>query len=154
MVLVSNLKFPLSLFFFEIGLDKLFDMFSIESKTRKMTLEQNPKLFIFPKGFVKNLKFPISFSSLKIVRLYSRENIGVNHWFWSKFRNFLSLFKTIGLEILVGCLLDRKQGFLDYKNDIRAKSKNFLYFKGVNLCFGQKFKISSYFGFFFLKRPW
>ena len=27
-------------------------------------------------------------------------------------------------------------------------SKNCLYFKGVNLCFGQKFKISSYFFFF------
>ena len=38
-------------------------MFNIESKTRKMTLEQNPKLFLFPKGLTHGFceKFEISY---------------------------------------------------------------------------------------------
>ena len=41
----------------------------------------------------------------------------------------LSLFfLKIGLDKLYDYVRHRKQGFVDYKNDIRAKSKNFHFF--------------------------
>ena len=105
-------------------------------------------------GFVKNLKFPISFSSLKKVLnklfYYILDRIqGLTAGFDQSFEIFSHFLKKICLEILVGCLLDRKQGFLDYKNDIRAKSKNCLYFKGVTsvLVKNLKFLLTSVFFF-------
>jgi len=43
-----------------------------------------------------------------------------------------------GLDILFDYLLDRKQGFPDYKNQIRAKSKIGHFSKEVNPCFWSK----------------
>ena len=78
-----------------------------------MTLEQNPKIAIILKGlthgFGQNLKFPLSLFFFKIF-----------------------------LDILFGFLLDRKQGFQEYYNDIKAKSKNCHFSKGVNPWFWSK----------------
>ena len=70
-----------------------------------------------------------------------------NSWFWSKILKFsLSLFfLKIDLDKLYDYVRHRKQGFVDYKNDIRAKSKNCHFFKGVNPWFWTKFEISSQF---------
>ena len=72
---------------------------------------------------------------------------GVNPWIWSKILKFsLSLFfLKIGLDKLYEYIRHRKQGFVDYKNDIRAKSKNCHFFKGVNPLFWTKFEIPSHF---------
>ena len=52
----------------------------------------------------------------------------------------LSLFFfKLGLNILFDFVLEKKQGFLEYRNDIRRKSKNWDCFKGVNLWFWSKF---------------
>ena len=50
-------------------------------------------------------------------------------------------FFKLGLNILFDFVLEKKEGFLDYKNDIRKQSKNWDFFKGVNRGFGQNFKI-------------
>ena len=70
-----------------------------------------------------------------------------NSWFWSKILKFsLSLFfLKIDLDKLYDYVRHRKQGFVDYKNDIRAKSKNCHFFKGVNPWFWTKFEIPSQF---------
>ena len=47
-------------------------------------------------------------------------------------------FFLIGLDILFDYFVDRKQGFLDYKNDIRRKSKIWHFFKGFNSWFWSK----------------
>ena len=48
-------------------------------------------------------------------------------------------FFKLGLNILFYFVVERKEGFLDYKNDIRKQSKNWDFFKGVNLWFWSKF---------------
>ena len=48
-------------------------------------------------------------------------------------------FLKLGLNILFDFVLEKKEGFLDYKNDIRKQSKNWDFFKGVNLWFWSKF---------------
>ena len=52
----------------------------------------------------------------------------------------LSLFfLKIGLNILFHFVVEKKQPFLDYKNDIRRKSKIWHFSKGVNPWFWSKF---------------
>ena len=41
-------------------------------------------------------------------------------------------FFRIGLNIMFDFVRDKKEGFLDYKNDIIKKSKNWDFFKGVS----------------------
>ena len=65
-----------------------------------------------------------------------------------KFSFSLFFFKK-GLNILFDYLQERKQPFLDYKDDIIKKSKNWDFSKGVNPWFGSKFSI--FFGLFFFK---
>ena len=43
----------------------------------------------------------------------------------------VNLFFLIGLDILFDYIPDRKQGFLDYINDTRRRSKIWHFFKGV-----------------------
>ena len=58
----------------------------------------------------------------------------------------LSLFfLKMGLDKLYDYVRHGKQGFVDYKNDIRAKSKNCYFFKGVKPWFLIKFEIPSQF---------
>ena len=54
-------------------------------------------------------------------------------------------FLKIGLDKLYDYVRHRKQGFVDYKSDIRGKSKNCHFFKGVNPLFWTKFEIPSQF---------
>ena len=59
---------------------------------------------------------------------------GVNQWFWSKnghFSNF-SFLGNIGLENVFYDILERKIAFLEYKNKIIKKWKNWHFSKGVN----------------------
>ena len=79
-----------------------------------MTLEQNPKIVIFFKG--------------------------VKPWFWTKFEipSQFVFCSLIFLDILFGYLLDRKQGFQEYYNDMKAKSKNCHFSSGVNPWFWSK----------------
>ena len=80
-----------------------------------MTLEQNPKIVIFFKG--------------------------VKPWFGTKFEipsQFVFFFSLIFLDILFGYLLDGKQGFQEYYNDMKAKSKNCHFSSGVNPRFWSK----------------
>ena len=42
------------------------------------------------------------------------------------------VFFRIGLSIMFDFVRDKKEGFLDYKNDIIKKSKNWDFFKGVS----------------------
>ena len=66
---------------------------------------------------------------------------GLNHCFLTKFEipsQFVCLFFLIFLDILFGYLLDRKQGFQEYYNDMKAKSKNCQFSKGVNPWFWSK----------------
>ena len=58
----------------------------------------------------------------------------------------LSFFK-LGLNILFDFVLEKKEGFLDYKNDIRKQLKNWDFFKGETYGFGQNFQIFSEFVF-------
>ena len=51
-------------------------------------------------------------------------------------------FFSLGLDILFDYIVERKQGFLDYKNEIRRKSKIWHFFKGVSEWFWYKFEIS------------
>ena len=60
-------------------------------------------------------------------------------------------FFLIGLYILFDYIVDRKQGFLDYKNDIRRKSKIWHFSKGLTHGFGQNVNIVSQFVCFFFK---
>ena len=53
--------------------------------------------------------------------------------------SFSLFFFKIGRNILFEFVLEKKEGFLDYKNDIRKQSKNWDFFKGVNLWFWSKF---------------
>ena len=56
------------------------------------------------------------------------------------FKFFLSLFfVNLGLNILFDFVAEKKQGFVDYKNDIRKTSKNWHFSKGVNPWFWSKF---------------
>ena len=48
-------------------------------------------------------------------------------------------FFKLALNILFDFVLHKKEGFLDYKNDIRKQSTNWDFFKGVNLWFWSKF---------------
>ena len=41
-------------------------------------------------------------------------------------------FFRIGLNIMFDFVRDKKEGFLDYKNDIIKKSENWDFFKGVS----------------------
>ena len=41
-------------------------------------------------------------------------------------------FFRIGLNIIFDFVRDKKEGFLDYKNDIIKKSENWDFFKGVS----------------------
>ena len=120
MILVKNLEFiiTLSSFFFKIGLDYV---------------QHRKEGFVDHKNDIReNCR---NFHSSK----------GVNPWFWSKILKFsLSLFfLKIGLDKLYDYVRHRKQGILDYKNYIRAKSKNCHFFKGVNPWFWTKFEIPS-----------
>ena len=124
MILVKNFEFTLSSFFFKIGLDKPFDYVQHRKQgfvDHKNDIRENCRNFHFSKG--------------------------VNPWFWSKILKFsLSLFfLKIDLDKLYDYIRHRKQGFVDYKNDIRAKSKNCHFFKGVNPLFWTKFEIPSHF---------
>ena len=51
----------------------------------------------------------------------------------------------MGVDKLYDHVRHGKQGFVDYKNDIRAKSKNCIFLKGLNHCFLTKFEIPSQF---------
>ena len=53
--------------------------------------------------------------------------------------SFSLFFLKIGRNILFDFVLEKKQDFLDYKNNIRGKSKNWNFFKGVNPWFWSKF---------------
>ena len=124
MILVKNFEFTLSSFFFKISLDKPFDYVQHRKQgfvDQKNDMTENCRNFHFSKG--------------------------VNPWIWSKILKFsLSLFfLKIGLDKLYEYIRHRKQGFVDYKNDIRAKSKNCHFFKGVNPLFWTKFEIPSHF---------
>ena len=66
----------------------------------------------------------------------------------------LSLFfLKMGLDKLYDYVRRGKQGFVDYKNDIRAKSKTRHFFKGVKPWFRTKFEIPSQFVWFFFNFP-
>lgn len=67
-----------------------------------------------------------------------------------KFLLELFFFK-IGLGNLFDHVRHRKQGFVDHKNDIRAKSKNLHFPRRLTHGFGLKFEIFSQF-VFLLKR--
>ena len=62
---------------------------------------------------------------------------GVNPFFWSKKRPFFQLFflVNIGQQNVFYDILERKNGFLGYKNKKLKKSKNWHFSKGVNPCF-------------------
>ena len=105
MVFTKNVKFSLSLFFLKMGLDKLYDYVRHENK-----------------GFVDYKKMTLE-QNPKIVIFFK----GVKPWFWTKFE-IPSQFVDIPLDYV----LQRKQGFLDSKNNIRAKSKDFHFSKGVD----------------------
>ena len=49
-------------------------------------------------------------------------------------------FLKIGLDKLYDYVRHRKQGFVDYKSDIRGKSKNCHFLKGLNHGLGQNLK--------------
>ena len=52
-------------------------------------------------------------------------------------------FFKLALNILFDFVLEKKEGFLDYKNDIRKQSKNWDFSKGLTYGFGQNFQIFS-----------
>ena len=75
---------------------------------------------------------------------------GVNPWFWSKnghFSNFLFL-GNIGEENVFYDILERKNGFLGYKNKKSKKSRNWHFSQGVNPWFWSK--NGHFCNFFFL----
>ena len=57
-----------------------------------------------------------------------------NPWFWSKNCHFSNMFflGNIGQENVFYDILDRKNGFVGYKNQKFKQSKNWHFFKGVN----------------------
>ena len=58
---------------------------------------------------------------------------GLTHGFGQNFNIFSRLFFfRIGLNIMFDFVRHKKEGFLDYKNDIIKKSKNWDFFKGVS----------------------
>ena len=62
----------------------------------------------------------------------------------------LSLFFfKLGLHILFDFVLEKKQGFLDYKNDIRIGGKIGIFSKGLTHTFGQNLTFSVIYFFFF-----
>ena len=74
---------------------------------------------------------------------------GVNPWFWSKnghFSNFLFL-GNIGEENVFYDILERKNGFLGYKNKKSKKSRNWHFSQGVNPWFWSK--NGHFYNFFF-----
>ena len=119
MILVKNFEFTLSSFLFKIGLDKPFDY-----------VQHRKQGFVDHKNGIRESCRNFHFSK------------GVNPWFWSKILKFsLSLFfLKICLDKLYDYVRHRKQGFVVYKNDIRAKSKNCIFLKGLTPCFGQNLK--------------
>ena len=67
----------------------------------------------------------------------------VNPWFCSKtgyFSNFFFLGNIAQENVFYG-ILERKNAFLDYKNQKFKKTKNWNFSKGVNPCFAQKMTI-------------
>ena len=72
---------------------------------------------------------------------------GVNPCFWSKNAIFfLDLFSVKkGLEIRFNDVLDRKETFFDYKNNIFQRPQNHTFSKGLTHTFGKK----NFFHFFF-----
>ena len=117
MVLVKILTFSRRLFVFRIGLKIMFD-FVREKKEGfldyKNDIRKRSKNWGFLRGQPTVLIKILTFS----MRLF---------------------FFKLGLNILFYFVLERKEGFLDYKNDIRKQSKNWDFFKGVNLWFWSKF---------------
>ena len=59
---------------------------------------------------------------------------GVNPWYWSKNGHFCNFFfvGNIGKENVFYDILERKNGFLGYKNKNLKKTKNWHFSKGVN----------------------
>ena len=119
MGLVKIFKFSFSLFFFKNGLNILV-----------YYLQKRKQPFLdYKDHIIKKLK---NWDFFK----------GFNPWFWSKFLNILLncfSLKKKSLNILFDYLHERKQPFLDYKDDIIKKSKNWDFFKGVNPWFWSKF---------------
>ena len=117
MVLVQKLPFFQPFFLANIGLENVFDDI----------LEQKNCFLCY-----KNKKFKKSknwhFSK------------GVNPWFWSKNGHFSNFFflGNIGKENDFYDILERKNAFLDYKNQKFKKTKNWHFSKGVNPCFCSK----------------
>ena len=58
------------------------------------------------------------------------------------------LFFKLGLHILFDFVLEKKQGFLDYKNDIRKGRKIGIFSKGLTHTFGQNLTFSLIYLFF------
>ena len=79
---------------------------------------------------------------------------GDNPWFWSKNSHFFNFFflGNLGQENIVNDILERKNAFLDYKNNKFKKSKNWHFSKGVNPWFWCKNGHFSNFFFFWLNR--
>ena len=74
---------------------------------------------------------------------------GANPWFWSKngnFSNFLFLGNIVQENFLYD-ILKRKNFFLEYKNKVFKKSKNWDFSKGVTRGFGPKMAIFLTFSF-------
>ena len=64
---------------------------------------------------------------------------GVHPWFWSKNGHFSNFFVlgNIGQENILNDILERKNGFLGYKNKMLRKSKKWQFSKGVNPWYGK-----------------
>ena len=75
---------------------------------------------------------------------------GVNPWFWSEIGHFFHLLflRNIGQEDVFYDILERKNAFLDYKNNKFKKLKNWDFSKGVNPWFWSKIGHFSIFDFF------
>ena len=65
---------------------------------------------------------------------------GVKPWFWSKNGHFSNFFNlgNIGQKIVFYDILERKNAFLGYKNQMIKKWKNWHFSKGVNPWFWSK----------------
>lgn len=138
MILVHNLKLLLSLFFIQKDLDLMFDD----------VLDRNEG-FLDHKNLILTKQKNERFSS------------GVKSWFWSKIWNLLGFFfskKT--LDMTFHDVLEKKEGFLDYKKVIFTYSKNTILVKIWHffwVCFSlKKTRIWRYQTIFFFlqKRPW
>ena len=76
---------------------------------------------------------------------------GVFPWFWSKNDHFFNFFflGNIDKENILNDIVERKNGFLGYKNNLMFKKfKNWHFIKGVNPWFWSK--NGHFFNFFFL----